>query len=1047
MMVFALVAQPLYGALSAKLASAASAAVSQVVFTNPLQSVAPSAEASMGVQLRNVANGSESLDQPHTRLVLTSDSPTGLFADGESSNAWTSTTNYNYNNGWTNKSFRYKDPTPGTHTITAKVSGGGVPTEVVATQQVTITTPIPPTPVVTVPACIPGNSFDTFNLASVNGQGGWQSTGPFDQAVVENSYGFDGFGCKALRISNAVTSGSFGNQTFSFSTANEAGEVDATDPNNMSGGTRVGHFEAQFDLASTESTQQNGLSVSVSPDRGDGSRMSYLRFDDKTDGTHVYFDDVTSVSHPAIWNETDIATLSRTAPHTIKFAIDYVNGPSNDVVKIYIDNTLKHTGTSWENYYRYDHEAGAEQSPRTTDSLLFRVGGAAAPATQNKGYLIDNVSVTTSPNDAVAPTVPTGGQPHESFKATNDFYFEWNAATDDSGLPVTYEFQSSQSPSQSGGVLNSGVWHNSQGTPEQQNLTSPKIHSVGANGKWYWQVRAVDATGNKSAWSQIWNMTIDMVSPTIDLQQPQNGDRFKKDQQFTVSAHLTDNVGLANYRLLIDGIEPSHNDVSDQAQTFAAAGVGLDIHTVFNANDFTNGNHKITAWVVDKAGNESPKIERTIWIDKTAPTITVKSESVGSSDHFRTVSFKLFDNDKVVKYIINGVETKVTPNKWSDANGISAGKKGAKLGENTFTLVDAIGNTTTYVFWLDVVSPTASVTYSNNNGNTVTADDVTVTLTADEAIKTPDGWNKVDDVTFTKVHSENGKFSVVIEDLAGNQATIEYEVKRIDKIAPVINGVTNGETYGGAVTYSVTEQSIREIIVDGTSYGENNAPYTVSGEGAHTIKVVDKAGNEAEVQFIIDTTPPRLTLNTPKLNKNGTYTISGTTDDPTSEVEVRLDGAVLGNIDWDIDHTEWTVTTGVLAVGTTHTVTVSGTDGINAAIVMNTSFSVPPVPSTPLPTGITDGLSTPFPTPRALGVLPSTFNNPAAQDDTGVLGAQTKKDPTVDQNAKNTAIAATDEGWKLFGMLWYWWLLLGALVAAIAWSVTALARRRVAEDI
>jgi hypothetical protein len=44
--------------------------------------------------------------------------------------------------------------------------------------------------------------------------------------------------------------------------------------------------------------------------------------------------------------------------------MDVIDGPSNDVVKVYIDGALVHTGTSWENYYRYDSEASAEQSPR-----------------------------------------------------------------------------------------------------------------------------------------------------------------------------------------------------------------------------------------------------------------------------------------------------------------------------------------------------------------------------------------------------------------------------------------------------------------------------------------------------------------------------------------------------------------------------------------------------------------------------------------------------------------------------------------------------------
>ena len=245
-----------------------------------------------------------------------------------------------------------------------------------------------------------GSTFDNFALGSVDGQSGWTSTGPYDQSVVRNIYGYAAFGCQSLRISNAVTSGAFGDQTFSYSTPNEAGESTATN-GGQSGGTLENHFEASFDIASTSQNEQPGLALSVSPDRGDGSRMSYLRFEDTAAGIDVYFDDVTTTTNPADWNESKIATLDRTAPHNVKFVIDFVDGPSNDVVKIYIDGTLVKTGTTWENYYRFDSESNSEPV-RTVDSLLFRTAGTSALATIGNGFLFDNVAVTTR-------TVPAPG--------------------------------------------------------------------------------------------------------------------------------------------------------------------------------------------------------------------------------------------------------------------------------------------------------------------------------------------------------------------------------------------------------------------------------------------------------------------------------------------------------------------------------------------------------------------------------------------------------------------------------------------------------------
>jgi len=255
--------------------------------------------------------------------------------------------------------------------------------------------------------CDSNSSFDDFTPGSVNGQDGWSATGPFDQEVVENAYGYPSFGCQTLRLSNAVTSGSFGNQIFSDSITNEAGETDALN-GGLSGGTRQSHFSAEFDIAAATTTHQPGLAITVSPDRGDGARMSFLRFTDTPTGIDVIFFDVQSVTDPAVFAPTTIAIgLFRTMPHTVRFEMEFVDGPSNDVVKIYINNVLVHTGTSWENYYRFDSESNpglTQNNSRTVDSLLFRLSGIAATTTLGAGFLIDNYTLVSS--GAVIPPAP-----------------------------------------------------------------------------------------------------------------------------------------------------------------------------------------------------------------------------------------------------------------------------------------------------------------------------------------------------------------------------------------------------------------------------------------------------------------------------------------------------------------------------------------------------------------------------------------------------------------------------------------------------------------
>ncbi|MGZ4257535.1 MAG: hypothetical protein ACXVRE_07215 [Gaiellaceae bacterium] len=231
-----------------------------------------------------------------------------------------------------------------------------------------------------------------YVVGDINGQMGWSKTGPYDVAVATVS-AFPAatkyhFGLQALRLSDAVTSGSFGDQTFSPGLTQPAGESPLK--------TR---FRASFSIGTALSTEQSGLHMSVSPDNGSGARMSYLRFEDQTNGVHVFFDDVTNngpVGTVSTFNETDIATLSRAKDHQIRFSITFKPGPGNDVVRIFIDGH-KTTGTTWENYYRYDPEAtGNGNMVSPVSKMLFRESGTANTGNLNKGFLVDGLSLTSS---------------------------------------------------------------------------------------------------------------------------------------------------------------------------------------------------------------------------------------------------------------------------------------------------------------------------------------------------------------------------------------------------------------------------------------------------------------------------------------------------------------------------------------------------------------------------------------------------------------------------------------------------------------------------
>ena len=273
-----------------------------------------------------------------------------------------------------------------------------------------------------------------FNTGNINGQGGWMKTGAYDAAVVQNGPAATaaGLGQQSLRISNAVTSGSFGDQTFSAPVVDGAGEATSSNEG-YAGGDRQSHYDASFTfMSATPNSPQSDLALSLSPDNGAGGRMSYVRIRDAADGLAVDFSDVPSPAtdnngHVNFDIRTIAAGLDRSKPHTIRFSIDFVPGEDNDVVKVYVDGDLKVTGKSWENYYRHDVESAPANQVPVVDQLIFRAGGTPNPDPNVQGFLFDGVRISTStptppgqgptgpagspgPNGPVGPTGATGPQ-------------------------------------------------------------------------------------------------------------------------------------------------------------------------------------------------------------------------------------------------------------------------------------------------------------------------------------------------------------------------------------------------------------------------------------------------------------------------------------------------------------------------------------------------------------------------------------------------------------------------------------------------------------
>jgi uncharacterized repeat protein (TIGR01451 family) len=183
-------------------------------------------------------------------------------------------------------------------------------------------------------------------------------------------------------------------------------------------------FIAEFSVMSKTSAHQPGLFLSVSPDSGEGSRMSWVGLEDTEEGIRVSVNDTPDVDGKFVAHPGPL--LDRTSPHEIRFWIKVNQGPDNDLVRISVDGRdLGQCFTTWENYYRTAPEQAPppnRNTPATINSLQFRSSVPGPPALLGNGYLFDNVSITPSDGPgppgcdvpiektADSPTVTAGGR-------------------------------------------------------------------------------------------------------------------------------------------------------------------------------------------------------------------------------------------------------------------------------------------------------------------------------------------------------------------------------------------------------------------------------------------------------------------------------------------------------------------------------------------------------------------------------------------------------------------------------------------------------------
>jgi len=611
-----------------------------------------------------------------------------------------------------------------------------------------------------------------------------------------------------------------------------------------------------------------------------------------TQGTrtvHAWFMDAAGNISEA---STDTITLDSVAP-SIPTLLSTISNPTNLLVQVW-NWAASSDATSGVAGYIYRVTGSLDLAPTfignvttATTNFIDGVYNIFLRAEDNAGNQGDEASVTLTV-DATAPTVPLNGLPNGISIPINNFDFTWDASSDAS--PVTYEFQTSNSPSEVGGELTSGLWKSGV-------LPSNTIHSSGAHdGIWYWQVRAIDSAGNTSPWSAIWNVTIDRTAPVITID-PYNSTSWTN-QDITVNA--TTNEGTLNASSHTFTSNGSFNFVATDAvgnsttRTVTVSNIDKDIPTgaiTSPASDAKlRGIVNIDATADDGAGSGISKVEfyhsspvQTLIGDATSAPYSTTWDTTGSTDGSHGIYVKVFDvagNESgfisIPVYVDNTAPTVVS--------------------------VDSDGQT--YNIASD--DPTIKVTFSEDIANTPQIGINIAPLDYQTVNDCSDSDAKTFCFTYAIASAEEVMHRVRVmgaEDLAGNTMSEDQSHTFIvDTVAPVIAmngtspitlevhtsysdpGATASDGFDGNLTTNIS--TISNVNVD--QIGDYFVRYNVS----------DLAGNPAaevvRTVSVVDTTAPVITL----AGDNPYYVEAGSSyTDPGYFVSDNYDASVTVNVD------------------------------------------------------------------------------------------------------------------------------------------------------
>lgn len=272
-------------------------------------------------------------------------------------------------------------------------------------------------------------------------------------------------------------------------------------------------------------------------------------------------------------------------------------------------------------------------------------------------------------------------------------------------------------------------------------------------------------------------------------------------------------------------------------------------HTSFSIpNNISNGKHFFQVWAADSCGNMSVPVTVYFNVNKdvTAPTGTHSINPTNWTNGDVTITLNTTDDMSGVKrikkpdgsYIYSVSTIYVVP-----ANG-----------SYTFVLEDNVGNTRNYTVTINNIDKTAPTGSLSHNPTQWVNTDVKIHWSVADAnsgvkqIKLPDGTIKTT-ATGDYTVSQNGTYTFVVYDVAGNTLTLQETVTNIDKTPPT--GSLSHNPTDWVIDYvkihwtaSDSQSGFNRVVLpDGTSTTNASGDFTVTDNGTYTFTLYDNVGN------------------------------------------------------------------------------------------------------------------------------------------------------------------------------------------------------------